>query len=185
MLNKLTITKRSELRKWLLDYSQIEKECWIKYVIKTNSSVLSYLDIVEEALCFGWIDSVKKKDESGINYQRISPRRKGSNWTELNKERVRRLEKLGLMTDFGRKVLPNMSVESFVIDDEILERLKNDIKVYQNFMSFPELYRRIRIDTIQQVRKDKELYQRRLEKFIENTKKSVMFGTWHDDNRLI
>ena len=66
---------------------------------------LPYIDIVEEALCFGWIDSTLKKLPDGRLAQRLSPRRKGSHWTELNKERCRDLESRGLMTDSGRMAL--------------------------------------------------------------------------------
>lgn len=143
------------------------------------------MDLVEEALCFGWIDGVKKKNSENQLLQRISPRNKKSSWTELNKERVRRLEKLGLMTDEGRKVLPDMSSNSFVIDKFIEKRLKEDSVVYENFMNFPELYRRIRIDTIQQVKKQQGLFLKRLEKFIQNTKQNKMYGSWNDYGRLL
>lgn len=58
---------------------------------------------MEEALCFGWIDSTVKKLDTGITIQRLSPRKKGSIWSELNKERCRRMEKLGKMTQAGKK----------------------------------------------------------------------------------
>ena len=51
-------------------------------------------------------------------------------------------------------------------------------------MKFPELYRRIRIDTIHQVKKEPELFIKRLEKFIENTKQGKMYGAWNDNGRL-
>lgn len=91
-------------------------------------------------------------------------------WTELNKERVRRLEKLGLMTEQGRKVLPDMTEDSFQMDEIIAERLKEDAAVYEIFLNFPELYRRIRIDTIQTYKHQPELFEKRLNKLIENTK---------------
>jgi hypothetical protein len=103
----------------------------------------------------------------------------------LNKERVRRLEKLKLMTDEGRRVLPDMSSHSFIIDKFIEKRLKEDVLVYKNFMNFPELYRRIRIDTIQQVKSQQELFEKRLDKFIQNTKQNKMYGSWNDNGRLI
>ena len=71
---------------------------------------LPYLEIVEEALCFGWIDSTLKKLPDGRLVQRLSPRRKGSHWTELNKERCRNLESRGLMTDAGRKALKEIAI---------------------------------------------------------------------------
>ena len=59
----------------------------------------------EEALCFGWIDSTLKRLPDGRLAQRLSPRRKKSHWTELNKQRCQELESRGLMTPAGRDAL--------------------------------------------------------------------------------
>lgn len=176
---------RQELREWLEENAATEKFCWVVVSMKEQPGVLQYLDAVEEALCFGWIDGTKKKLSETEVAQRLSPRTKKSNWTELNKERVRRLERLGLMKEEGLRILPDMRPESFMIDEAIEARLKEDEQVYRNFLGFPELYRRIRIDTIQSYRHDPELFNKRLEKFIENTKKNKMYGQWHDGGRLI
>lgn len=108
-----------------------------------------YIDAVEEAMCFGWIDSTTKKMDNGITAQRLAPRRKNSLWSELNKERCRRMERLGRMTDAGRAVLPDMSEKGFVIDKEVLDALQGDDEIWENFQKFPSLYQRVRIDTIQ------------------------------------
>ncbi len=81
------------------------KECWVVLSRSKNppSGVLPYLDVVEEALCFGWIDSTLKKLPDGRLAQRLSPRRKNSHWTELNKHRCEVLISNGLMTDAGLK----------------------------------------------------------------------------------
>ncbi|KRL57731.1 hypothetical protein FC70_GL000201 [Paucilactobacillus oligofermentans DSM 15707 = LMG 22743] len=146
---------------------------------------MDYLDAVEEAMCFGWIDSTIKKVSETQLAQRMSPRRQKSQWSELNKERVRRLEKLGLMTDQGRKCCPDLSYDSFTIDEEIMNAIQNDEIVYQNFKKFPELYKRVRIDTIQIKKKQPLLFQKRLDKFIENTRENKMYGGWNDNGRLI
>jgi uncharacterized protein YdeI (YjbR/CyaY-like superfamily) len=67
--------------------------------------ILPYIDVVEEALCFGWIDSTLKKLPDGRLAQRLSPRRKNSHWTRLNMDRCMDLEDHGLMTPAGRRVL--------------------------------------------------------------------------------
>jgi len=95
------------------------------------------------------------------------------------------MEKLGRMTDAGRAVLPNMSPSEFVIDNEILIALKSNETVWENFLSFPLLYRRVRIDTIQIKKKQPELFKSRLQKFIENTKQGIMYGDWNDNGRLL
>ena len=66
------------------------------------AGVLQYIDVVEEALCFGWIDSTLKKLPDGRLAQRLSPRRKKSHWTKLNMDRCIDLEDRGLMTPAGR-----------------------------------------------------------------------------------
>lgn len=185
--NLLTAQNRNELRIWLAENYDKENECWV--IVKRgrprNDNTFWYIDAVEEAMCFGWIDSTEKKLDSGVTAQRLAPRKKTSLWSELNKERCRRLEKLGLMTEAGRAVLPDMSPEGFAIDNEILAALKADKNVWQNFLSFPPLYRRVRIDTIQIKKKQPDLFQSRLQKFIENTRQGILYGDWNDNGRLL
>lgn len=185
-INILKAKNREELRLWLENNYETQKECWV--IVKRgkpqNDDTFWYIDAVEEALCFGWIDSTVKKLDTGITIQRLSPRKKGSIWSELNKERCRRMEKLGKMTQAGKKVLPDMSEKGFNIDIDILEALKKDEMVWANFHKFPSLYQRVRIDTIQIKKKNPQLFQKRLEKLIENTKKGIMYGEWNDNGRL-
>lgn len=186
-INILKAKNKEELRLWLENNYETQKECWV--IVKRgkpqNDDTFWYIDAVEEALCFGWIDSTVKKLDNGITIQRLSPRKKGSIWSELNKERCRRMEKLGKMTQAGKKVLPDMSEKGFNIDIDILETLKKDEIVWANFHKFPSLYQRVRIDTIQIKKKNPQLFQKRLEKLIENTKKGIMYGDWNDNGRLL
>ena len=87
--------------------------------------------------------------------------------------------------DAGRAVLPDMTDAGFVMDDDILKALKNDSIVWENFNKFPALYQRVRIDTIQIKKKQPELFASRLEKFITNTRKGIMYGEWNDNGRLL
>ena len=107
IINLLEFGDRKQLRQWLECNHGIEKQCWVVVYHKQKPDwvALTYLDVVEEALCFGWIDSTKKKLPDGRLAQRLSPRRKGSKWTELNKQRCASLEHRGLMTDAGRNAL--------------------------------------------------------------------------------
>ena len=185
--NLLDVKSRKELRDWLLRNHDKESECWI--VVKRGRPVddgtFWYIDAVEEALCFGWIDSTTKKISDDVTAQRLCPRRPRSNWSELNKERCRRMERLGLMTDAGRAVLPDMSENGFSIDEDILQELKADNVVWENFCRQPELYKRIRIDTIQIKKKQPEIFRSSLNKFIENTRNGILYGEWNDNGRLL
>lgn len=96
------------------------------------------------------------------------------------------MERLGLMTDAGRAVLPDMSDRGFQIDGEILQALQSDSVVWDNFCRLPDLYRRIRIDTIQINKKRRpEVFKSRLGKFIQNTRAGVLYGEWNDNGRLL
>ena len=127
--------------------------------------------------------------DNGITAQRLAPRHKGSLCSELNKERCRRMERLGRMTDAGRAVLPDMSEQEFVIDSTILEALQADEMIWESFQKFPSLYQRVRIDTIQIKKKQPELFKSCLQKLLDNTKANVnksfqhkYFGQWHHKN---
>jgi uncharacterized protein YdeI (YjbR/CyaY-like superfamily) len=187
MRNLLEVESRSDFRQWLSGNSSIEKECWVKLKHEKDKSFggIYYIDAVEEAICFGWIDGIVKKISEGVIAHRFTPRSSKSVWSELNKERARRMEKLGKMTDAGRAVLPDMSPSGFVIDEEILAALRADESAYETFLSFPPLYQRVRIDTIQRDKRNPELFQNRLQKFIEKTGNKIMYGKWNGNERLI
>lgn len=101
----LEYSDRSQLRGWFERNSSTELCCWVALYRgkkKLEGVCLPYLEVVEEALCFGWIDSTLKRLPDGRLAQRLSPRRKKSHWTELNRQRCADLERRGLMTDQGR-----------------------------------------------------------------------------------
>lgn len=185
--NVLSAKNRDELREWLMEHHDSEKECWVavKRGRPVDDETFWYIDAVEEALCFGWIDGTVKRADDGVALQRLVPRRKGSLWSELNKERCRRMERLGRMTDAGRAVLPDMSPSGFAIDPDILAALQSDERTWENFQNFSPLYRRVRIDTIQIKKKQPELFASRLQKLVENTRAGVMYGEWNDNGRLL
>lgn len=185
--NILNITSREDFRKWMLENHNKESECWMHVKKGKNKPIdcVWYLDAVEEALCFGWIDTTHKNID-GTDMQKFTPRAARSSWSELNKERCRRLEKLGMMTDAGRAVYSDMSERSFVIDSEIYQAFQDNPIAWKNFRLFPELYQRVRIDSIQRdKKKDREVFDRRLKKLIEYSQAGKMFGDWNDYGRLL
>ena len=114
--NLLDYTSRDELRRWLEANHNTARACW---VITSRSKrppegIIPYTDVVEEALCFGWIDSTLKRLPDGRLAQRLSPRRKRSHWTELNKSRCIDLEQRGLMTEAGRQALANAKTDKII-----------------------------------------------------------------------
>jgi uncharacterized protein YdeI (YjbR/CyaY-like superfamily) len=99
---KLYVTKRAEWRKWLQKNGEAEKEIWLVHYKKhTGTPSLAYDDAVEEALCFGWIDSTVRRLDDARYMQKYTPRKRESSWSELNKKRANRMIKQGRMAEAG------------------------------------------------------------------------------------
>lgn len=101
-MHKKLFANRKEWRNWLEKNHSKETEIWVDfYKVKVNKVSLKYEDAVEEALCFGWIDSTVRRIDNEKHMQRYTPRKAKSNWAATNKARVKRLIENGLMTESG------------------------------------------------------------------------------------
>ena len=180
------VRDRHAFRAWLEQNGATEIECWVevKRGRPTDEDAFWYLDAVEEALCFGWVDSIQKEID-GMRLQRFTPRKPKSPWTELNKERVRRLEKLDLMTDAGRAVLPPMGPRSFRVDEDVKAALKA-ARCWAKFKRFPQLYQRVRAYNVAFYKsRNPQVYEKALANLINHTKRGHMYGEWNDYGRLL
>jgi len=98
---------REEWRAWLERHHATEPEIWLVYAKKhTGKPSVRYAEAVEEALCFGWIDTTVNRLDADHYVQRFTPRTNTRNWSKLNRERFRRMVEEGRMTDAGRAKLP-------------------------------------------------------------------------------
>ena len=132
VINLLHLSSRSELRQWLEENYNKEKCCWVvTYRGKRPEwPAIPYIEVVEEALCFGWIDSTLKRLPDGRLAQRLSPRRAKSHWTQLNMDRCVDLEDRGLMTEAGRQAFEKaFEYEIIPPDSEINQRVKEEAKL--------------------------------------------------------
>jgi uncharacterized protein YdeI (YjbR/CyaY-like superfamily) len=173
---------RADWRAWLHTHHQTKTEIWLQLFNKASAKPsLAYDDLVEECLCFGWIDGVVKKNLPDGRVQRISPRRERSFLSELNRQRVWKLQRQGLMTDFGLAALGDKLGEPgapLEIPDWILEQLQADYEVWTNFQAFPYFYRRLKIGwLIEPATSRREEAQRRLNHLLKKTKVNQRYGT--------
>jgi uncharacterized protein YdeI (YjbR/CyaY-like superfamily) len=177
-MKTLYVTNREDWRRWLKEHHASEKEIWLVYYRKSSGKPrISYEDALEEALAFGWIDSIQKGIDDERFAQRFSPRREGSAWSEANKERVRRLIKQGSMTPAGMEKLgDSLKDEKVIIEDDLLAELKKDNAAWKNYNSFPEGYKRVRIGWIEAARKRPSEFRKRRDYFIRMTSQNKMFG---------
>jgi uncharacterized protein YdeI (YjbR/CyaY-like superfamily) len=136
-------------RKWLERNSNKKKAIWLVYYKPiSGKSRVSYNDAVDEAICFGWIDSKPNALDEFRSIQFFAPRNPKSNWSKVNKARVGRLIKEGRMTPSGLALIEAAKkngswdalneVEEMVIPSDLLKELKKNKKSYAYFMTFPK-----------------------------------------------
>jgi len=104
----LYVTTRNDFRKWLEENHQTKKEIWlIQYKKATKKPSINFHNAVEEAMCFGWTESIGFKGLDAERYvTRYTPRKPKLKWSEKNKERARKLIAEGKMTEAGSATLP-------------------------------------------------------------------------------
>ena len=103
---RFTPKSRRSWRAWLEKHHAAKTEVWLVFYKRhTGKPTLSYNDAVEEALCFGWIDGVKRSVDDERYMHRFSPRKASSRWSESNKKRVARMLRAGQMTEAGRRAV--------------------------------------------------------------------------------
>ena len=102
MAEELYVMNREDWRKWLKKNYDVKKEVWLIYYRKhSGRPSISYDESVEEALCFGWVDSIIKKIDDEKFARKFSPRTGKSGWSESNKKRAESMIKEGKMTEAG------------------------------------------------------------------------------------
>jgi uncharacterized protein YdeI (YjbR/CyaY-like superfamily) len=173
----LYVTTREKWRAWLKRHHETEPEVWL--ILHTKDSgkpSLPYNDAVEEALCFGWIDSIVKKHGPDSRVQRYTPRRPGSPLSPMNLERIRRLNAAGKMTVAGLAHVGDALDEPFEVPWDILAALSADEETWRNFQAFSESYKRIRVGWIDAARVRQEVFDQRLGYFLRMTRQNKRFG---------
>ena len=120
----LYITNRKDWRAWLKKHYKTEKEIWLVYPQKaTGKPRIQYNDAVEEALCFGWIDSLVKKLDEEHTVQRFSPRKPKAKYSQANLERLRSLVAKKKVIKEVTESLGNILNEKFVIPVDIAKEI--------------------------------------------------------------
>ena len=119
------VTDRTAWRKWFTENYNKEKEVWLIYPKKASGKPrIPYNDAVEEALCFGWIDSQAKSIDENSYAQRFSPRRPKSKYSQPNKERLRELVRRGMVLPEVQATLTDVLAEEFTMPEDILDEIK-------------------------------------------------------------
>ena len=152
---RLYVRNRTEWRAWLEKNHKVDAEVWVVFYKKhTGRLSMPYDDAVEEALCFGWIDSVIQRIDDEKYCRKFTPRKDSSNWSALNRRRAAKMIQEGKMTGAGVAKLyysgiddqydrtPNRKAKDLSIPEYLNHALLGNQKARQNFDRLASSYRR-------------------------------------------
>jgi len=183
----LYVTNRIDWRDWLQSNHQLKKEIWLVYYKKhTGIERIPYDDAVEEALCFGWIDSIVKRVDDETYVQKFSPRKPRSIWSALNKERVGKMIKSGLMTKAGLEKIKEAkksgkwdetytSKKVVETPSDLTIALSKNKVASTNFLNFADSYKNMYINWVNSAKKE-ETRQRRIMEVVNRASKNKKPG---------
>jgi uncharacterized protein YdeI (YjbR/CyaY-like superfamily) len=155
---------RAAWRAWLAEHHATSRGVWLVFTKKSaGKRELSYDEAVEEALCFGWIDSKPNKIDAERYKLTMSPRKPASAWSKLNKDRVERLVAAGQMTDAGMRPVDYAKrhggwtaldeVEALVIPEDFQAALNANESANRCFAAFPNSSKKIILSWIQSAKR--------------------------------
>ncbi len=161
-LERVEIQSRAGLRAWLAKNHQRSESVWLVTYKRSSPYYVPYGDIVEEALCFGWIDSRPAKLDEQRSMLLLSPRRAGSAWSKLNKDRVARLTAAGLIAPPGQAKIDQAkrdkswdalnAVDALQLPEDLSRALRRTKNAQANFAAFPPSAKRGILDWIRGAR---------------------------------
>jgi len=179
---------RAEWRQWLAENHQRDQGVWlISYKRTTGKPAVEYDEAVEEALCFGWVDSKGNKLDEERSMLWFAPRRPGSNWARSNKGRVEKLIAAGLMTPAGlAKVEASQkdgtwyaleAVEALVIPPDLSEALAANPTAGAYFNAFPKSVKRAILEWIASAKRP-ETRTKRVVETVESAAQNIRANQW-------
>ena len=180
-----TAPDRAAWHDWLAEHGTREGEVWLVYYkAGTGKPTISYPDSLEEALCFGWVDSIIQKIDEEKYARKFNPRRVGSKWSELNKHLVAKLIREGRMTAAGLAKVDFPVAEApakrpkrsaLPLPDWLKAGLKTSPKAWENFQKLAPSHQRNYIGWISDAKRE-ETRQRRIREAIIRLEKNETLG---------
>ena len=144
---KFLATDRKAWRSWLKKHHRTESCVWLVYYKKqTGKQSIAYADSVEEAICFGWIDGLKRRLDDERYVYRFTPRKQGSRWSALNIRRAEQMIDEGLMTragrhafdqriEYGQDLMDALSATELKLTPEIETSLQANRKAWAQYLA--------------------------------------------------
>ena len=173
----LYVIDRKEWRGWLEANFKTKKEIWLVYPNKDSGRPrIKYNDAVEEALSFGWIDSIVKRVSENSSAQRFSPRNLNKEYSQANKERLKWLIQEGKLHPSVQESVKTALKTEFLFPNDIIQKIQQNKKAWENYQAFSISYRRIRIAYINSARNRPDEFKKRLNNFMKKTEQNKLIG---------
>jgi uncharacterized protein YdeI (YjbR/CyaY-like superfamily) len=180
---KFYASNRKEWRNWLKKNYAREKKVWLLIYHKDSETPsVYYNEAVEEALCFGWIDSRPNKNDAESFYLSFSPRKPKSVWSKLNKDRVKKLIAEGKMHESGLKVIAQAKktgmwdaltkIDNLEMPDDLLKAFRKNKVAFDNYKKFPPSSKKIILGWIDSAKRS-ETRQKRIQETIALAQENV------------
>ena len=186
-IDELHMVSRDDWRTWLEKNHSTKREVWLVFYKKhTGKPSISYDDAVEEALCFGWIDSIVKRIDDAKFARKFTPRKPDSKWSELNKKRANKMIDQGKMTkaglvlinearDRGQWLKSHQPKKDLAIPQYIEHALQSNNRALSNFRKLAPSYKRQFVGWVDSAKKE-ETRRRRLAEVIRILEKNEKLG---------
>jgi uncharacterized protein YdeI (YjbR/CyaY-like superfamily) len=175
--DKLYVSDRQAWRQWLAENYRSAEEIWLIYPRKhTGMPRIPYNDAVEEALCFGWIDSITKGIDDDNYSQRFTPRKPRSTYSQTNRERLRRLIEQDKVMPEILEAVRDVVAEPFDFPADIEAALRANEQAWENFKAYSESYQRIRVAYVDTARNRLGEFEKRLNHLLKMTEQDKQFG---------
>lgn len=169
----------AELRRWFTKNHASTDELWIGFYKKDSGrGGVTYREALDLALCYGWIDGVRRKVDAVSYTNRFTPRRPKSNWSAINIKRVEELERMGLMRRPGLAAFKRRDAtaatqysyerETATLPLALVRTFRRNTRAWKFFRAQPPYYRRLATWWIVSAKRD-ETRQRRLARLIEDS----------------
>ncbi|MEP0546044.1 MAG: YdeI/OmpD-associated family protein [Rhodothermales bacterium] len=173
----LYVATREAWRAWLAAHHETTSEIWlVSYRQHVGRPSVPYNDAVEEALCFGWIDSTRKGIDDERFAQRYTPRRPTSGYSQLNKERLARLLDRDRVVASVAEAVCDVRAEDFHIPDDIRAALQREAGAWDFFQSTSPSYQRIRAAYVDGARAQPDVFAKRLAHLVDKCAAGKQFG---------
>lgn len=186
-MKSVTVKSRAELRAWLEAHHHEQESVWLVTFKKPSEHHVPWSDVVDEALCFGYIDSQPKLLDDERSMLRLSPRSEKSGWSGINKQKIERLTQAGLMAPAGLAAVERAKANgtwtlldgatALEIPEDLAEKLDALPPARERFEAFPKSVRRAILEWIASAKKP-ETRARRVEETASKAQHNERANQW-------